>query len=158
MSFRLFGAIALLSNLSFIPAGIAAPNSNLSCPIHKSVYHAIGKTDYKLIFSNPLSQLAGVSQASATLEHSKRGKIAIFVLTQSNGYGRFALSEQRSQDDESYTTVFFDAALKEVKNVSKSPLYLQISGLGSGDWYSDRKGNRDYPLGDVMWKLSNCQK
>jgi hypothetical protein len=158
MSFRLFGAIALFSSVTCLPASIAASPPKLSCAIQKSVYRAIGKTDYKLTFDQPLSELAGVSQAIANLEHSKRGKIATFVLSQSNGYGKFSLSEPKSEET-SHTTVFFDATLKEVRNLNKAPIYLQISGLGSDDWYSsDRKGNRDYPLGDVMWKLSTCRK
>ena len=154
--------IALLSNLAFMLPAFAAPNPLASCPITKSVYTAIGKPDYKVTFGKPPANSGPDKQATATLQHTKRGNLGTFALEQGNGYGTLFITEQQTSNPtqnkkREFILLFFDSSLREVRSVSLAPTYMHIAGLGVSD-YTQPNGSRDYPLGDVMWQLSSCRK
>ena len=151
-----FVLIALIGCLSFtLPSLAAAPSS---CPLQKSTYTAIGNPSYTFIFSKPPTA-PEPRFAFANLQHTKRGTIDTFVMGQGQGYGASYLESLTKQSTEnnpgSFTLLFFDSGLKSVKSPQ---LYLHVAGLGAADWYSKREGSRDYPLSDVMWKLSSCRR
>ncbi len=162
ISFRSTLAVALLSNLGFMLPAFAASNAPASCPITKSVYTAIGKPDYKVTFGKPPANSRPDQQAIATLQHTKRGNLGTFALEQGNGYGTLYITEQQASNStqnkkREFILLFFNSSLREVKSLSLAPTYMHIAGLGASD-YSGQNGNRDYPLGDVMWQLSSCRK
>ncbi|MDP8964431.1 MAG: hypothetical protein M3O33_10700 [Cyanobacteriota bacterium] len=154
------------SNLAFMLPAFAASNPLASCPITKSVYTAIGKRDYKVTFGKPPANSRPDQQATATLQHPKRGNLGTFALEQGNGYGTLYITEQQTSNPtqntkRGFTLLFFDSSLREVKSLSLAPTYMHIAGLGASDYMqpnSQQNGSRDYPLGDVMWQLSSCRK
>ncbi len=163
ISFRSTLAIALLSNLAFMLPAFAAPNPLASCPITRSVYTAIGKPDYKVTFGKPPANSGPDKQATATLQHTKRGQLGTFALGQGNGYGTLYITEQQTSNPTQNTKrefilLFFNSSLRAVQNLQPAPTYMHIAGLGVSDASSQQNGSRDYPLGDVMWQLSSCRK
>ena len=54
--------------------------------------------------------------------------------------------------------VVFDRNLKRdrIFRNEVAPEYAFISGLGSNDYYSNNTRNREFLLGDVMWKFDRC--
>jgi hypothetical protein len=162
ISFRSTLAIALLSNLAFMLPAFAASNAPASCPITKSVYTAIGKPDYKVTFGKPPANSRPDQQATATLQHTKRGNLGTFALEQGNGYGTLYITEQQTRNStqnkkREFILLFFNSSLRAVQTLQPAPTYMHIAGLGASD-YSQQNGSRDYPLGDVMWQLSSCRK
>lgn len=152
-----FVLVALIGCLTFTLPTFAAPPA--SCPLQKSTYTAIGNPNYTFVFSKPPATASEPRFALATLQHTKRGKIDTFIIEQGQGYGAVyldRLSQESTQTNPgSFLLLSFDSALKSVK----FPLtYMHVAGLGVADWYSQREGRREYPLGDVMWKLSTCRK
>ncbi|MBD1846743.1 hypothetical protein H6F89_25700 [Cyanobacteria bacterium FACHB-63] len=152
-----FVLIALISCLAFtLPSVAAAPSS---CPLQRSTYTAIGNSNYTFVFSKPLATAAEPRFATATLRHTKRGTIDTFNVGQGQGYGSSYLDSLIKQSTEnnpnSFMLLFFNSGLRSVKSPQ---VYLHVAGLGSADWYSKREGSRNYPLGDVMWRLSSCRR
>ena len=128
----------------------------VACDLTHSTYRAVGNPDFQLVFSEPPTALAGVVRATVTLQHPKRGKILSLHLNQSQGYGAFALFDPK-KPDASYPLYFFNQKL-EFGGASPSRTYTFVAGLGVSDYYSDRSGNQEAILGDVMWKLDSCRK
>lgn len=154
----LLGTVSALA-LPLLPSFAALPSP--SCPMNRSMYTAIGKPDYKITFDKQMAGSSPMSGPTATLQHPKRGQIGRFTLGQGNGYGEFYLENLKPIQDakNSFTVAFFDAALRDLRNVDAiAPTYLHVAGLGSSDWYSGQAASRNFPLGDVMWKLSGCRK
>ncbi|MBW4443185.1 MAG: hypothetical protein KME10_18485 [Plectolyngbya sp. WJT66-NPBG17] len=77
--------------------------------------------------------------------------LQVYILEYSDSLNK----ESTANNSGSLMLLFFNSALKGVKS---SQVYLHVAGLGVADWYSQGKGSRDYPLGDVMWKLSTCRR
>ncbi len=151
------------SNLAFMLPAFAAPNPLASCPITKSVYTAIGKPDYKVTFGKPPANSRPDQQATATLQHTKRGNLGTFALEQGNGYGTLYITEQQTRNStqnkkREFVLLFFNSSLRAVQTLQPAPTYMHIAGLGASDASSQQNGSRDYPLGDVMWQLSSCRK
>jgi hypothetical protein len=125
------------------------------CSIENSVYEAIDNPDFELIFSPRLPGKA--MDAVVTLKHSKRGKIQTFRMVTSNGYGSsFLINPQR--EGTSLNIVVFDRNLKK-DNIFRNkvaPEYVFVSGLGSEDYYSNNSRNREFLLGEQMWKFDRC--
>lgn len=147
--FTVIGIITVTASIQ--PSAIASK----TCTIQNSIYEAVGNPEFKLTFSPP--PRGKVINAVATLQHSKRGKIWVFEMTQSNGYGSSTLLGS-NREELSFNIVFFDRNLQPTPGFgnSKAPEYVFVSGLGSADHYSINKGSREFKLGDVMWKFSRC--
>ena len=130
-------------------------STNRKCSIQNSVYQAIGNPDFKLIFSPRLPNKN--MDAVVTLEHTKRGKIQIFHMVTSNGYGSSFLTDP-NREETSLNIVVFDRNLKRdsIFRNEVAPEYAFISGLGSNDYYSNNARNREFLLADVMWKFDRC--
>jgi hypothetical protein len=146
-------------------AAIAQPKSTVTqqkpCPLTKSVYRAIGKPEFELMFGASKSGIA-TEIAAFTLKHKTRGNIVSYNLGGSMGYGSLYLTAvgQKAESDasEKLKPYFFDGNWKNIIGITNpAPRYFFVAGLGLEDWYSDRKGNRTQPLGDVMWQLERCQ-
>jgi hypothetical protein len=132
-----------------------------NCPLTKSVYRAIGKPDFELIFSASKSGIA-TEVAAFTLKHKTRDNIVSYNLGGSMGYGSLYLTTvgQNVENDaaEKLKPYFFDGNWKNINGITNpAPRYFFVGGLGLEDWYSNRKGNRTQPLGDVMWQFERCQ-
>ena len=125
------------------------------CSIENSIYQAIGNTDFKLIFSPSLPNKN--INAVVTLKHTKRGNIQIFHMVTSNGYGSSFLTDPKHEET-TLNIVVFDRNLKRdrIFRNEVAPEYAFISGLGSNDYYSNNTRNREFLLGDVMWKFDRC--
>jgi hypothetical protein len=144
---------------------IAQPKSTVAqrkaCPLTKSVYRAVGKPDFELMFGTSKSGIA-TEVAAFTLKHRTRGNIVSYNLGGSMGYGSLYLTPvgQKTESDaaEKLKPYFFDGNWKNINGITNpAPRYFFVAGLGLEDWYSERKGNRTQPLGDVMWQFERCQ-
>ena len=132
-----------------------------NCPLTKSVYRAIGKPDFELMFGASKSGIA-TEVAAFTLKHKTRGNIVSYNLGGMMGYDSLYLIEigKKAESDvgEKLKPYFFDNNWKSANGLTNlASRYFFVSGLGLQDWYSDRKGNRNKPLGDVMWQFERCQ-
>jgi hypothetical protein len=156
-----FVAIALCSTATIAQATTPKPIPQLTCPIAQATYTAIGNPALSLQF-RPLIKPAIASELfSFTLKHKTRGEIVTYNMGGSNGYPSLYLRDATTsiEDDRGsdLKPVFFDANWQHVGvPLKRAPQYFFVSGLGANDWYSDRSGNRDRPVGDVMWQLSGC--
>jgi hypothetical protein len=98
-----------------------------------------------------------------TIPHRDRGSLGTYHIGRSQGYGSYYMQDlAKSFEDDTdadLKPVFFNANLQKANSAetSNAPKYVVISGLGSRDWYTDRSGNRDNPLGEVMWRFSSCR-
>jgi hypothetical protein len=160
---RLGLAIALTGiSLTSLTPSAQASKPKTQCPIGRATYSAIGKPAFELQFS-PIAKPKIASEFVAlTIQHRDRGTVATYHLGGSLGYGSYYLRDANTsiEDDSnaSLKPVFFDANFQQARDPAPSaPQYLFISGLGSDDWYSDRPGNRETPIAEVMWQRSGCR-
>ena len=144
---------AVLFSLGLV--SLSAPVT--ACELTRSVYRAVGNPDFQLIFAKPPTNLAAVVRATVTLQHPKRGTILSLYLNQSQGYGAFVLSDPKT-DEANYPLYFFNEKLESTSVGKEAPAYTFVATLGVSDYYSNRSGNRQNILGDVMWKLDACRK
>ncbi len=140
------------------PRSVTQPKN---CPLTKSVYRAIGNPEFELMFGASKSGIAS-EFASLALKHKTRGNIVSYNLGGMMGYGSLYLIEigKKAESDtgDKLKPYFFDSNWKSISGMTNpAPRYFFVSGLGLKDWYSDRKGNRTQPLGDVMWQFERCQ-
>jgi hypothetical protein len=156
-------AIALIS---LCPSAQASkpktPPQQATCPLNRATYSAIGKPAFDLQFSPIVKPKIASEFVALTIQHRDRGTIATYHLGSSLGYGSYYLRDANTsiEDDRkaSLKPVFFDANFQQARDPAPSaPQYLFISGLGSDDWYSDRPGNRETPVAEVMWQRSGCR-
>ena len=102
-------------------ATIAQPKPTVTqqkpCPLTKSVYRAIGKTDCELIFGASKSGIA-TEFTAFTLKHKTRGNIISYNLGRSMGYGSLYLTEvgKKAESDtgEKLEPYFFDNKWKSI--------------------------------------------
>ena len=132
-----------------------------TCPLSKSVYRAIAKPDFEVIFMPSKSVMAS-DLAALTLKHKNRGRLGTYTLSGSSGYGTLHLEEIGKKADSNSEgklgPYFFNGKWQNVNGVlDPAPQYFFVAGLGLQDWYAERKDNRTYPLGDVIWKFDRCQ-
>ncbi len=148
---NIFGFI-LTASLIFV-----ADSAQAACSLAKSVYRDVDKRGFELSFSD--RPAGSVFLATATLTHSKRGKIFEFNVVQSQGYGSTWLIN-RKDNGKSHLVNFFNADLTQatVFRSETSPTYLFVSDLGAADYYrNELVGSRKIILGDVMWKFYRCR-
>lgn len=152
-------AIVLIS----LAPSAQASKPKAACPLDRATYSAIGKPDFELQFS-PIEQRRIATEIVAlSIQHSDRGFLGSYHIGRSQGYGSYYMQDlAKSFEDDTdadLKPVFFDANLQQTNNPENStaPKYVFISGLGSRDWYTDRPGNREKPLREVMWQLSSCR-
>jgi hypothetical protein len=148
--------------LTSLAPSAQASKPKTQCPLDRATYSAIGKPAFEMQFS-PIAKPKIASEFVAlTFQHRDRGTIATYHLGSSLGYGSYYLRDANTsiEDDSnaSLKPVFFDANFQQARDSATSaPQYLFISGLGSDDWYSDRPGNREKPVSEVMWQRSGCR-
>jgi hypothetical protein len=159
-----FFVIALCSTVTIAQAAAPIPTKFVpqpTCPIAQATYTAIGNPALSLQF-RPLIKPAIASEiVSFTLKHKTRGEIVTYNLGSSNGYASLYLRDAATsiEDDRGsdLKPVFFNANWQHSGLPLKTaPQYFFVSGLGSNDWYTERLGNRDQPVGEVMWQFSGC--
>lgn len=163
------GALVLLLNPAIAkalpdrPAATVKPLTSQSCPIGRANYTAIGNPELSLEFA-PLVKPAIASEiVSFHLKHKTRGTIVTYSMSASNGYATLYLRDVATslEDDRgsNLRPVFFDVNWKySGVSLKTAPQYFFVSGLGSNDWYADRAGNRNQPVGEVIWQFSHCAK
>jgi hypothetical protein len=136
-------------------------NQQKTCPLVKSIYRAIGNSDFELVFGSSQSKIA-TEIASFTLKHKTRGNIVAYNLGGSMGYGGLYLTAVKQKinrnSEEKLKPYFFDLKWNNINGITNPvPQYFFVAGLGVEDWYSNRSGSRTHPLGDVMWQFERCQ-
>jgi hypothetical protein len=156
-----FVAIALCSKATIAQAAPPKPAPQSTCPIAQATYTAIGNPALSLQFRSLIKPAIASEIVSFTLKHKTRGEIVTYNLGGSNGYASLYLRDAATsiEDDRGsdLKPVFFDANWKHAGLPLKTaPQYFFVSGLGSNDWYTERSGNRDQPVGEVMWQFSGC--
>ncbi|NJM46917.1 MAG: hypothetical protein HC860_12805 [Alkalinema sp. RU_4_3] len=145
------------------PSPAAKPAPKAQCPIDRATYSAIGKPEFELQFSPIENSKYATELVAFTFQHRDRGMLATYHLGGSMGYGSYYLRDLakpiEDDADGKLKPVFFDTNWRSVKvdDQGTAPEYLFISGLGVTDWYGDRTGNRNQPVGEVMWQLSGCR-
>ncbi len=157
-------AICLCANPTITQAKPTTPiklPTPQSCSIERANYTAIGNPELSLEFV-PLLQPAIASEiVSFRLKHKTRGTIVTYNMGASNGYASLYLRDTTTsiEDDRGsdLKPVFFDANWQHSGLPLKiAPQYFFVSGLGSNDWYTERSGNRNRPVGEVIWQFSGC--
>jgi len=146
---------ALVTAFQMSASAQSIDSTGRKCSIQNSVYQAIGNPDFKLIFSPRLPNKN--MDAVVTLKHTKRGRIQTFHMVTSNGYGSSFLTDPK-REETTLNIVVFDRNLKRdsIFRNEVAPEYAFISDLGSNDYYSNNARNREFLLGDVMWKFDRC--
>ncbi|MEO0375997.1 MAG: hypothetical protein AAF329_15535 [Cyanobacteria bacterium P01_A01_bin.17] len=126
-----------------------------SCPLTKSVFTAMGNSNYSMVFAPASGAFASVPY-TVTIGHTQRGPIDLFDYSASVGYPSPSLNLRKDQNRaaRSFSIYFFDANLRPVYD-GEQATYAFVSGLGAYDYYSNvDTGSRTNEMGSVMWKRS----
>ncbi|MFM2430591.1 MAG: hypothetical protein RLZZ511_1804 [Cyanobacteriota bacterium] len=152
-------AIALIS----LTPNAQASKPKTQCPLDRATYTAIGKPAFELQFNSIEKRRIATEIIALTIQHRDRGSLGSYHLGRSQGYGSYYMQDlAKSVEDDTdadLKPVFFNANLQQANNpeTGNAPKYVFISGLGSRDWYTDRPGHRETPIGEVMWQISGCR-